>query len=218
MVRFLDAATQMAVRDRSRVLPRNFVSIWVGPVHFGFTDFGEDVSASVINGETGIAETRIYAGDNAPIQDIDPIPLKIGIEVDTTQIKLNPLHPVVQVMARADEAALRVAKVQIFRGYLDPDSMLLMAPPRCRRLGQVNGAPETVASVGGQSVRTIKVVSHTRELTRINPAKKSDETYRLRGGDAIGRYAGTAGQWGIFWGENKGSENQATANPGRGGR
>jgi hypothetical protein len=88
--------------------------------------------------------------------------------------------------------------------------MQLVAQPRSRMLGQVNGAPESVAAAGGQSVRTIKVVSHTRELTRTNPAKKSDETYRLRQGDEFGRYAGTAGHWELFWGENKGSQEAAT--------
>lgn len=79
--------------------------------------------------------------------------------------------------------------------------MLPVANPRSRLVGQVNGAPEMTAAIGGQSVRTIKVVSHTRELTRTNSAKRSDETYRLRGGDRFGQYSGTAGQWELWWGE-----------------
>lgn len=213
MVRVLDAATQGAVRDRSRVIPRNFVSIWLGSTHYGFTDFGEDVITNIVNGETGAVESYTFYGDNAPIQSMDPIPLKVGLEVDTTQIKMNPLHPAVKLMARSNEQALRIAKVQIHRGYLDPNSMLLVAAPRCRRLGQVNGAPEMTAAVGGQSVRTLKIVSHTRELTRANFAKRSDETYRLRSGDRMGQYAGTAGQWEIWWGEFKTGEAPPPAPP-----
>lgn len=213
MVRVLDSATQGAVRDRSRVIPRNFVSIWVkngaSTIHYGFTDFGEDVSVNIVNGETQAVENYTFYGDNRPIDKMDAIPLKVGLEVDTTQVVLNPLHPVVQQMARGYEVGLRNAKVQIHRGYLSPDSMLLVANPRCRRLGQVNGAPEMTAAVGGQSVRTIKVVSHTRELTRTNPAKRSDETYRLRSGDRMGQYAGTAGQWEIWWGEARTSQDAA---------
>jgi hypothetical protein len=43
----------------------------------------------------------------------------------------------------------------------------------------------------------------TRELTRTNPAKRSDETQRLRSGDRFRRYSGTAYQWPIWWGEAK---------------
>jgi hypothetical protein len=170
-------------------------------VFFGFTDFGEDVLINVVDGETGNTVSHTYYGDNAPIQSIDRIPLMIGITVNNVQVQLNPLHPIVQLMARGNDC--RNAPMQIHRAYLDPESMLPVAAPRIRFMGQINGAPESTAAVGGQSIRTLRLVSHTRELTRTNPAKRSDETYRLRGGDRMGRYAGTAGQWEIWWGEAK---------------
>lgn len=209
MVRALDTATQDAVRDRSRVVPRNFVLFTLvdgeTTTTYGFTNMGEDVSVNVVlNGAGDVANYTFY-GDNAPIQEIDPIPLKVGLEVDTIQIKLNPLHPQVQAMARTDEALLRSARLQIFRGYLDPDSMLLVANPRSRFLGQVNTAPEQVAAVGGQSIRTINARSHTHEMTRASNAKKGDETYKLRSGDRFGQYSGTAGKWELWWGEAKGA-------------
>lgn len=219
MVRVLDAATQGAVRDRSRIFPRDFVGCTVKdeagePVFFGFTNFGEDVVTNVVDIETGSTVSRTFYGDNAPIQSMDPIPLKIGLEVDTTQVVLNQIHPIVQLMARGHDC--RNAKVQIWRGYLDPVSMLLVAAPRSRRVGQINGLPIVTPAVGGQGSITLKVVSHTRELTRTNPAKKSDETYRLRSGDRFGQYAGTAGQWEIWWGELKSSqESPATQAPPR---
>ncbi len=209
MVRPLDVATQGAVRDRSRVIVRDFILCTVRtldtdePVTFGFTTFGEDVTTNIIDGETGSTVSHTFYGDRAPIQEMDPIPFKIGIEIDTVQVKLNHLHPVVQLMVRGHNC--RNAKVQIHRGHLDPDSMLLVAAPRCRRLGQINGTPIITPAVGGQGSVTLKVVSHTRELTRTNPAKSSDETYRLRSGDRINQYAGTAGQWPIFWGEVRGT-------------
>ena len=209
MVRALDTATQNAVRDRSRIIPRNFVLFTLvdgeTTTTYGFTNMGEDVSVNVVlNGPGDVANYTFY-GDNAPIQEIEAIPLKVGLEVDTIQIQLNPLHPVVQLMARTDEASLRTARVQIFRGYLDPDSMLLVANPRSRFLGQVNTAPEQVAAVGGQSIRTINVRSHTHETTRTSNAKKGDETYKQRSGDRFGQYGGTAGKWELWWGEVKGA-------------
>lgn len=217
MVRALDAATQVAVRDRARgVIVRNFVGATVKDgsgnlVFFGFTDFGEDVTLNVVDIETGSTVSRTFYGDNAPMQKLDPIPLKVGLEVDTTHVVLNQIHPIVQQMARGHDC--RNAKVQIWRGYLDPATMLLVAAPRSRRIGQINGLPIVTPAAGGQGNVTLKVVSHTRELTRTNPAKKSDETYRLRDGDRFGQYAGTAGQWEIWWGELKGSQESPATKP-----
>jgi len=210
MVRVLDVATQGAIRDRSAVIPRNFVLIWAKPiggggeVPFGLTDFGEDVSTNVVNGETGAVENYTFYGDNAPIKKMDPIPLKIGLDVDTTQVVLNHLHPVVQLVTRGHD--IRNARVQIFRGYLDPASMLLAANPRCRRLGQVNTNPTRTGAAGAEGDTTLRIVSHTRELTRTNTAKRSDETQRLRGGDRFRRYSGISGKIEVFWGEEKASE------------
>lgn len=209
MVRALDSATQVAIRDRSRVIPRNFVLCTVksmesgAPVVFGFTDFGEDVVTNIVDGESGAVVSRAFAGDGAPIVAIDAMPLKIGIEVDTTQVVLNHLHPAVADMVRGHDC--RNAPIQIHRGYLDAVSMLLAANPRCRRMGQINGAPITTGAMGAQGNVTLKVVSHTRELTRTNSAKRSDETYRLRSGDRFGQYGGTAGKWEIWWGEERGT-------------
>jgi hypothetical protein len=208
MVRILDAATQGAVRDRSRVIPRDFVLFTLTNgatvTRYGFTNVGDDVAVNVVINGAGAVESHTFYGDNAPLASLDRIPLKIGMEVDTIQVVLNPLHPIVQLMARTNEAELRTARVQIFRGYLDPNSMLLVANPRSRFLGMVNTAPEKVAGVGGQSIRTINVRSHTQEMTRTSPAKKSDETYKLRSGDRIGQYGGTAGKWELWWGEVRG--------------
>jgi hypothetical protein len=71
------------------------------------------------------------------------------------------------------------------------------------RLGFVNAAPEEIAGTDGQSQLKVEVVSVTRELTRTNPAKRSDEAQRLRSGDRFRRYSGTAHQWPIWWGEAK---------------
>ena len=107
MVRPLDVATQTAIRDRRAVVPRNFVLF--GPltpigggeaVLFGFTDFGEDIVTNIVDGWTGDTVSVTFLGDNAPIGSIDPMPLKIGVEFDTTNVMLNHLHPAVQSMVR----------------------------------------------------------------------------------------------------------------------
>jgi hypothetical protein len=206
MVKSLDGATLGAIADRSRIVVRNFVLFTVkdsegAPQLFGFTDYGEDVSIDIVDGVTGATVNRSYAGDFAPLVALDPIPMKIGLEVDTTQVLLNPLHPAVLLMHRGH--GCRNAPVQIHRAYLSAVSMLPVALPRCRRLGFINAAPEEIAGPDGASQLKVGVVSVTRELTRTNPAKRSDETQRLRSGDRFRRYSGTAYQWPIWWGEAK---------------
>jgi hypothetical protein len=201
MVRVLDVDTQAAVRDRVAIIPRNFVLVTKGADSWGFTDFGEDVTLNVIDGETGLSVSRTYYGDNAPIVSMDSMPLKIGLEVDTTQVVLSSLHTAVEDMVRGHD--VRGATVQIHRAYLSRVSMLPVAAPRIRRLGRLNGAPIDTPAAGGNGSVTLQVVSHTRELTRTNPAKRSDEQQRLRSGDRFRRYSGTAGKWEIWWGEAK---------------
>lgn len=205
MVRPLDVETQGAVRDRRGVLPVNFLVFTVkdlgdgSPVVFGFTDYGEDVSANVIDAVTGLSTSYEFFGDEAPITGMDPVPYKIGVEIDTTQIVLNPLHPAVADMVRGHDC--RNGAAQIHRGYLSLESRLLVAPPRCRRLGQINGAPINTPALGGRGTVTLKIVSASRELTRINPIKAGEAFYRKRDDDRWARYSGTAGEWPIFWGE-----------------
>lgn len=207
MVRALDVASQGAIRDRSRQLPRNFIvatvkSLDTGEaVTFGYTDFGEDVSTNVVDGATLQLVNYTFYGDQAPIQKIDPIPLKIGLDVDTTTVVLNSLHPVVKLMMLNHDC--RNAKVKVYRGYLDPVSGLLLAAPRSRKLGQINGLPRVRAAVGGQGGVSLKLVGSTRLLTKTSPAMRSDETLRLRGGDRARRYGGTAFKWPYSWGELK---------------
>lgn len=209
MVRPLDIVTQLAVRDRSRIIPRNFVAITVRtldgdePVRFGFTDFGEDVITNIIDGESGLPTSWTFLGDSAPIQGMDPVPYKIGVEIDTTEVVLSQLHPGVQSMVRGHNC--RNAKVQIHRGLLDPESMLLVAAPRCRRLGQINGTPIVTPGVGGSGSVTLRIVAQSRELTRVNPVRAGAEFYQRRSDDQWGKHTGTAGLWPIWWGEEKGT-------------
>lgn len=209
MVRPLDTATQTAIRDRRAVLPRSFVLI--GPVTpiaggsdvtFGFTDFGEDIVTNIVDGWTGDTVSATFSGDNGPIVSIDPMPFKVGVEVDTVNVVLNHLHPDVQSLVRGHNC--RNARAQILRGWLDPESQLLVAAPRPRRLGTVNGTPITTPAVGDAGRVVVKVVSQSRELTRTNPETAGYEFYHRRDDDKWGRYSGTAGQWLIWWGEEKG--------------
>lgn len=217
MVRVLDVATQGAIRNRNGIVPRDFVVISAkdrddgsAKLH-GFWGDADTVVTNVISGEDGSTVSRTFQGDGA-IVSCDPIPMRIGLEVRTVQLVLSPLHAGVEALVRTDDP--RFAKVEIYRGLLDPESMQLVAAPRIRFLGRINGAPIETGAAGSESRVTLRLVSHTRELTRTNPAKKSDETQRKRSGDRFRRYTGVAGEWPIWWGE----ESDSGSNGGGGGR
>lgn len=204
MVRSLDAATQTAVRDKSRLWRANLVLVTAkdmvtgDPVLFGFTDYGDNITLNIVDAVTGGTVSRSYIGDNAPILSIDPMPYKVGLEVDTTQVVLNPLHPQVELMARGHD--IRNAPVQIHRAWLD-EGGTPVAAPRARRVGQVNGAPFETGAVGGQSRLVLRIVSHTRELTRTSLLRWSDESQRQRSDDRFMRYTGISEDVPVWWGE-----------------
>lgn len=205
-MRTLDVDTQTAIRNKNGIAIRNFVLIDAKDddndlIRFGFTDYGEDVTLNIVDGRTQSVVSRSYYGDYGPLIGIDPIPLKIGLEIPTIQIGLSQLHVHVQDMVR--NHTIRNVQIQVHRAYLSLDSMLPVANPRCRFLGLVNGAPIETPEAGSEGSVTIRAVSHTRELTRTNPAKRSDETQKLRSNDRFRRYGSVAGEWDIFWGEEK---------------
>jgi hypothetical protein len=203
MVRPLDVDTQTAIRNRSAIVPRNFIVITAKNRDSGepsvrcFWDEAETVVTNVLD-ENGDNVSQTFVGDGA-ILDMDPVPMRIGLEVRTVQITLSALHSEVLALVRGDQP--RGATVEIYRGLLDPASMLLVAVPRIRFLGKINEAPIATAAAGGESTVILRVVSHTRELTRTNPAKKSDAQQQLRSGDRFRRYTNVAGDWDIWWGE-----------------
>lgn len=206
MVRVLDIDTQAALRDRRGLVVRNFIVVTAKdretgePVVRGFWDDVETVVLNVVSGETGAEVSRTFVGDGAVVS-IDPIPMRIGLEVRTIQIVLSQVHDAVEQLIRGDDP--RGAKVEIYRGFYDLGTQLLVAPPRIRFLGKVNEAPIETPAAGGEGSAVLRVVSHTRELTRTNPAKKSDEEQRKRSGDRFRRYTGVVKEWPIFWGEER---------------
>src|SRR5688500_616627 len=100
MVRVLDVDTQAAIRDRAAIRPRNFIVITAKDRVTGdpslrcFWDEAETVAVNVID-ENGDTVSRNFVGDGA-ILSVDPIPMRIGLEVRTIQIVLSALHAEVE--------------------------------------------------------------------------------------------------------------------------
>lgn len=204
-MRGLDVDTQAALRDRSLIVPRNFVVVTAKdrssgePVVHAFWNDAETVAVNVLD-EDGDTVSHNFTGDGALLR-MDAIPMRIGLEVRTVEIALSPLSGAVQNLVRRDDP--RGGKVEIYRGLFSPAAFVLLATPRLRFLGRVNEAPIETPAAGGEGSATLRVVSHTRELTRTNPAHKSDEQQKLRSGDRFRRYGASVRDWPIFWGEKK---------------
>lgn len=202
-----DPAVAAHLRSRKGVIPRSLVWITAENRSTGVLESlgvwnGEDtVSITVISGKTGFAETRTYHGWGSLLA-IDAIPLISDLTIRTIRISLSPISEAVRKAIREYDA--RLAPVEIHRGLLDLDTHNLIAQPRPRFVGEVNGAPIETPAAGGEGAVSLSVVSHTRALTKTNAAKKSDETQKLRGGDRFRRYSDIAGQVEFWWGEKKG--------------
>lgn len=205
-MRQIDSATDAALAS-GHIVPRDF--LWIearnratgAPVERGFwSDLGT-VQAPVLDPVTGQTTTRSYAGAGGLIS-VGPVALVTGFSVQTVDIQLSQIEAgAVDILRTYD---LRRARVQLHRGYMDPASFLLVAPALPFFFGEVDQAPLTTPAEGQDGSITITATSHAQELTRSNPAKRSDADQRQRdAGDGFFRHAATVGSWRIFWGQKK---------------
>jgi hypothetical protein len=163
---------------------------------FGF--WNERLPATLlVTGLNGAAEARDYQAVGA-LMAVDKITLTADITVRTASFTLSMVHPTVQQLW--GEYRLKMARVEIHRVLLDPVTKRPVDTAHRRFLGRVDRAPKTTAAPGQEGGLIINCVSTTVGLTIINPAKRSDESQKLRSGDRHSRYADVVGQWQIPWG------------------
>lgn len=226
-MRSIDSATIAYLQARAGVVARQL--LWIvaknrdtgDPEEIGFWDDLDTLTMSVISGEDGSTVSRTYIGAGA-LLEIDAIPLVSDLSVRTISVSLSGVSTEVAEAVRTYDP--RLAAVEIHRALFDTETRELIAPPIPHFVGRINRLDIPTPEVGGDAVITAEVVSHTRELTRSNPAKRSDETQKLRSGDRFRRYTGVANKWDVFWGEKKASvpttttsTRPVTVSPGTGG-
>lgn len=206
-MRNVDGATYAHLQARAGTIPRDF--LWLTgrnresglPESVGFWNDLDTVAVTVISGETGLPVARSYTGSGSLISS-DPIPLTSDLTIRTIRIRLSQVNEAVIAAIRGYDP--RLARVEFHRGLLDPETRNLVAAPLPHFVGFVNAAPIKTPPPGQVGDITISVVSHARELTRTNAAKKSDETQKRRSGCRFRRYSTVAGNWEFWWGEKKG--------------
>lgn len=207
MPRNISAENLLALQQR-RLVARDF--LWIvarnretnAPVPDGmWSDFG-NVSAQVINPNTGMAETRDFYGSGTLIQMSD-IPLVSNLSVQQITISLSQLVDHVQQLVRQYD--VRQAQVEVYRGLFDPDTRQMVAPAECRFVGFVDQVTITTASENEEGGVQLQCVSYTQEMTRANSETRSHETQILRNGaDAFYKDAATTTTWKIWWGTQQG--------------
>ncbi|TPN44465.1 hypothetical protein FJ981_28120 [Mesorhizobium sp. B1-1-4] len=187
------------------ICERDFVTFYVRSLDgltttmFCFWNDLDTVTASVLRGDTGSAENRDFVGDGS-LLSVDRVPLVSDLTIQTVKVTLSQIHATVQDMVRGHD--IRGARVEIHRGLFDPSTHAVAGSIYCHFVGKVNKAPIATPKIGDEGSISIDVVSIVRELTRTNPAKKSDETQKRRSGDRFRRYSGVANVP-VFWGVEK---------------
>lgn len=170
---------------------------------FGFWMGEDDVTITVVKAtDPAASESRNYAGGGA-LLDIDPIPYQLGIVAQTINIKLSQIHATVQDMLRGYN--IRLAEAEVHRALFDVSTGNIVSTPFPRFYGLVEGAPLETPAIGSDGSVSLAVTGISIILTRTNPALKSDEQQKLRGGDRFRQYSDAAGSYDVWWGEARGT-------------
>lgn len=202
-----DGATVTALAAR-RLLPRDF--LWIvardratgDPVSVGFWSDVSNVSALVLNPDTGASSLRSFYGAGGLI-NIDDIPAVASVTIQQINIRMSQLDEMVEEAVRLYD--IKQGRVEIYSGMLDPESRKLVAPAICRFVGFVDGVNIETPSENADGGVILTCVSHTQEMTRSNPSTRSHEDQKLRSAtDTFFIDAAVCGEWQHYWGPKPG--------------
>jgi predicted Zn-ribbon and HTH transcriptional regulator len=201
-------ARSLVARDFLWIIARTGDTGAAAPVGF-WSDAG-NVSADVIDPDTGAAVTRDWYGSGTLIS-IDDIPLVANLTIQTVAIRMSQLDELVEQAVR--EYDCKQARVQVFRGLFNPSTRLMVAPAECRFVGFVDEIEIKTPSENEDGGVTFSCTSHTQEMTRANPDTRSDASQKLRNPtDNFFQDVAVISEWEMFWGKKSG---KITASPAR---
>jgi hypothetical protein len=191
----------------SAIAPRDF--LWITardrdtaePVTWGaWSDVGT-ISAEVADAETGLTVSRVFEGAGSLIS-VGQVQMVSGLEVQAVSVVISQITPHAEQLIRGYDA--RRAKVELYRGFLDTQTMRLVGPALPVFSGFLDEAPIVTPKENEEGSITLVCASHAQELTRSSTAKRSDADQRLRNAeDAFFQDAATVGTWQVFWGQDK---------------
>ncbi|MCK3776475.1 hypothetical protein MZK49_07000 [Ensifer sesbaniae] len=193
----LEAAPQKGLSERRLVYVTVTDRATGDPVPIGAWTGDEDLTMQIISATTGLEETRTYYA--MPALKVGEITCTTDMTVQSASIEMPQIADVVQALIRTHDA--RLARVEVHTLYLDVDTGQQLGT-LVDWVGEVDKAPIRTPPVGEEGAATFRTVSDLMSmLTRINPRKSSYEGQKLRQGDEWGKYASTAGNWKLPWGQ-----------------
>lgn len=220
MTRTLSGPNYSALQSRTLV-SRDFIWFVVksrvdgSPVTDGYWSDVGNITADVVNPETGGTESRSFFGADGLIQ-ISDIPLVSTLTIQNVTVKLAQVSSRVNDLVRTYEC--KQGQVQIFRGLFDPVSRVMVGPAFPRFVGYIDEAPIITPQENEQGDVSLTCTSHTQELTRANADTRSDVSQKLRSAtDDFYKDTAVVGEWVQFWGREGGPIRSSTSPNWRGG-
>lgn len=194
------AARELVARDFLWIVARNRTT--GVPENVGFWSDVGDVSAEVLNPDTGQVNTRAFYGSGTLIS-ISDIPLVSNITVQTVTIDMSQIDELVEQAIRLYD--VRQARVEIFRGLFNPATRQMVGPAEPRFVGFVDEVQIDTPSENEAGAARLTCKSHTQEMTRSNSDTRSDASQRLRSStDNFYQDTAVVSDWELFWGSQKG--------------
>lgn len=201
-MRTLPAGAQTALEARA-ITMRDFV--WIeardrsddSTVTAGYwSDLGT-VSAQVLNPLTGAEEARTFSGAGGLIS-ISQVPMRADLTVQSVTVSVSQVGSPNDLI-RAYDA--KQGRIEIYRGLFSP-AMAQLAPAFARFIGFVDEIEIKTPAEGGAGSIDLVCLSHSQELSRYNPATRSDADMRARDpNDTFRRHAAAVGTWEVTWGD-----------------
>lgn len=196
----------IAALQTGRIVERRL--IWItakdrdtgDPQPVGFWSDVGSVTAPVVDALSGATVSRDF---HAGLASIGTIRLATGLTVREVTASFAANVATVELAFRGYDP--KRAAVQIYRGLFDPATRSLIEAAESRFAGFIDRVDFNRGAEGEVSSVEVTLVSHARELTRINTETRSDESQKARtgGADRFYRHAGVAHKWKMFWGEAK---------------
>lgn len=201
-MRQLSPAAQSALEQRN-VTMRDF--IWLEPrdrvtggiIQYGmWSDLGW-INAEVINPRSGLTVSRSFEGVGGLIS-VSQVPMTSNLTVQTVSIQASQIANTNDLLRGYD---LKQARVEIYRGLFHAASLVQLAPAFARFVGYIDEANVNTPAEGGEGGIDLTAVSHSQEMSRYNPATRSDAYTRKRNpDDSFSRHAASVGTWELKWG------------------
>jgi hypothetical protein len=168
---------------------------------FGYWTGPDNITTNVPPASGGSSESRDFIGGGT-LLEVPPIIDAIGVDARSITIGLDHISDAAgSPMDAVFGNNIRVARVELHRGFLDPATWELVAEPSLIFEGRVDGASVDDAEAGGTGGLSLEAVSGAIDLTKTNPAMESDEQQKLRSGDRMRQYGDTVAD--VWWGQTK---------------